>query len=642
MKIFRILSMILVLIMLLSSCSENTSNMGNKEDLSIKETVNDDAESGTSDVTDKDNDKDDEGSGNLSEYDPPVVLYYVEYTNVENGTIVGETEQLVERGGSTTEVKAVANEGYVFAGWSDGVKLDTRRDENVQDHTFVEPVFVKVGTIFTVRYEVRQSGKIIEERELNGMAGNTVQYTAPYPALGYSYGEWNDGAKERERNDTVASDGETYVINVEPLSLGVPTLEITTDDGSTVTDRVTYKSCKVTLSNTDEEDCFENVNAQIRGRGNSSWSYPKKGIKLKFDNKRSMLGSEHKAKSWILISNYGDKSLIRNMIGYDLSDEMSGLKYTVGHKFIDVYLNGEYYGLFMITDKIALGDGRVELDETIYDDPSKMAYILEIGAANDDSRPNLIKNVDYFSAGRDKGRAYFVNYPESDDPAYIPEVHLAYIRDYVDQCLLALSNQDWELICELIDIDSFIDYYIIQELYMNKDCFWRSVHFYKEPNGKLYAGPVWDLDQGLGNVADLFGVYEKETTPTTDIPFANSSYNKSAGSLWIASCNTWYRRLVRNEEFIELLKQRLVEFEPIMMKVLKRATTDGSNPNSYYSMYSDAMDRNFERWTIMGVQVWPNTKVIVEITTVKGQIDYMRKWMIERYAVLCDYYGVTT
>ena len=177
---------------------------------------------------------------------------------------------------------------------------------------------------------------------------------------------------------------------------------------------------------------------------------------------------------------------------------------------------------------------------------------------------------------------------------------------------------------------------------MNKDGFWRSVHFYKEPNGKLHAGPIWDLDQGLGNVSDLFGAYDRETTPTTDISYANSSYNKSAGALWIASCNTWYRRLVRNEEFKELLRARLKEIEPIVMKAIASAGTDGTDPNSYYAVYGNAMERNFERWKIMGSRVWPNTKTIVDIKTVKGQIDYIREWMIERYDVLCDFYGVTS
>ena len=177
---------------------------------------------------------------------------------------------------------------------------------------------------------------------------------------------------------------------------------------------------------------------------------------------------------------------------------------------------------------------------------------------------------------------------------------------------------------------------------MNKDCFWRSVHFYKKPGGKLYAGPLWDMDQGLGNVADLFGTANKETTPTTDLTFADSTYNKSMGTLWIASANTWYRRLVRNEEFIELLIQRLYECGPIVMEIARKAETDGTNPDSYYAKYAQAMERNFERWKIMGTRIWPNTQHIANIKTVKGQIDYMHDWLIERYFVICDYYGVPT
>ena len=78
-----------------------------------------------------------------------------------------------------------------------------------------------------------------------------------------------------------------------------------------------------------------------------------------------------------------------------------------------------------------------------------------------------------------------------------------------------------------------------------------------------------------------------------------------------------------------------------MLKVLERAVTDGSNPNSYYSLYKNAMEREVQRWNRLGANVWPNTSTIRNIKTVKGQIDYMREWMLERYDVLCDFYDVT-
>jgi hypothetical protein len=197
-----------------------------------------------------------------------------------------------------------------------------------------------------------------------------------------------------------------------------------------------------------------------------------------------------------------------------------------------------------------------------------------------------------------------------------------------------------------MDIDSFIDYYIIQELYMNKDCFWRSVHFYKEGGGKLYIGPVWDLDQGFGAMTDFVGQGLYEVTPRSDLDtvVTHSDYDvdKQLGKLWIASAHTWYRRLLRMNEFKELLRERLVEFGPILREVMAQATTDGSNPDSYYSKYGEAMERNFKRWDIMYTSVWPNTPAILNIRTLKGQIDYIHDWALERYDVLCEYYGVST
>ena len=582
-------------------------------------------------------DGDDTPEGTLNGFEAAPKYYSLIYENSENGKLIGELEQTVRAGEDGRKVRASANKGYVFVGWSDGATNATRTDKNVYADVKVQPIFVKSGTAFSVTYEARMDGKVIDTAKLSGKAGKALEYIPPQAPFAYTY-EWSDGTVGAKHSAGYLQNGETIVVEIVPRSLNsVPTIEIYTEDGSGITSKYEYTTCRVTLLNAGDGENFENLTAQIRGRGNSSWTYPKKGFKLKFDKKQSMLGSDYALKNWVFISNYGDKSLIRNMIGYDMSAAMNGLEYTVMHEFIDVYLDGEYYGLFMMCDRIDEKEGRLGLDAPISEDPAEMGYIIEIGMTD---RQGTGK--DSFSAARDKNRSYSVSFPDPDDPDFKVDVHLEYIKNYVDECLKALSAQDWDKICELIDVDSFIDYYIIQELYMNKDCFWRSVHFYKKPGGKLYAGPLWDMDQGLGNVTDLFGVHNKETTPTTDLGFESSTYNKTKDKLWIACANTWYRRLTRNEEFIELLIQRLYECGPIVMEIAKKAETDGTNPDSYYARYADAMERNFERWQIMGKNVWPNTATIVNIKTVKGQIDYMHDWLIERYFVICDYYGVPT
>ncbi|MBP3369143.1 MAG: CotH kinase family protein [Clostridia bacterium] len=557
------------------------------------------------------------------------------YKNGENGHIEGETEQNVKKGEFSSEVKAVADDGYLFVGWSDGKMLNPRKDLAQDSDIEVTPVFKKLGTDFEITYRLIRNGEVVDEVTKKEKVGRKIVYIAVEADFAYQL-RWSDGQSVLTRSDGALYDGQVMVGEYIPKFMGAPAICINTEDGLGIESRTEYKSCTVSVYNAEEDQCFKNLGARIRGRGNSSWdAYPKKGFKLKFDEKVSMLGSSNKDKDWVFISNHGDKSFVRNMIGYEMSERMSGLEFTMKHEYIDVYLNGSYYGFFMMCDSVEAGNGRVDIDKSYNSDPAQMGYMIEIGETD----PGEL-GVDYFRAARDNNFAYCVKLPDTDDPEYDPNVHLVYIENYIDQCLAALSEENWTKICELIDIDSFIDYYIIQEMFMNKDAFWRSIMFYKKPGGKLYAGPIWDLDQGAGNIADMIGKNQYETTPDADINYEYSQYKKAAGSLWVAGINTWYRRLLRNSEFKAMLRSRLIEFEPILNEVLELASTDRSDKDSYYAIYGDAMNRNFERWDIMGQKIWPNTPAINEIMTVKGQIDYMREWLLKRYDVICDHYGI--
>ena len=346
-----------------------------------------------------------------------------------------------------------------------------------------------------------------------------------------------------------------------------------------------------------------------------------------------MLGSSYKSRNWNFISNHADKSFIRNMIAYDMSAAFDGMGYTTTHEYIDVYIDNKYYGFFMMCDDIDVGKGRIDYDKSFHEDPAQMAFLLEVGGNHSHAYDERC-----FRISRDYNRVCCIKFPDYEDPAYDPDVHLAYIRDYIDQCFVAIGEGDWEKMCELMDMDSFIDHYIIQEVFANKDAFWCSIFFYKEPNGKLYAGPVWDFDQGAGCVPDYFGAGHKDVRPDADIDYANSSVRKTAGTPWVACVNTWYRRLFRVEEFMDMFCNRLYEVGPIIKEVLKKA--DPENPQGYYAIYHEAMERNFERWDIMGTAFFPSTPAIQAIMTVPGQMDYMREWLIERYYVLCDHYQV--
>ena len=608
-RIFKLLCLLLILSFLLCICA-----------------CGDDVETPETDLTETDGEKESESSA-LSEATTEPKKYSVRYLETEGGRITGKLEQTVKEGKSGSRVAAIADEGYVFVAWSDGLTRTFRRDGPISEDLELYPIFELDSNYFAVKYVVTRGSMTVLNETKVAKRGETVECTLPEPSFAYEFLGWSDGVVDTARVDNEESNGITYYAAYKPICLDTPIISIETDDGSGVTSKVHYKGCTVTLENADESYCFENVAAEIRGRGNSSWDMEKKSYRIKFTEKRSMFGSDYEAKSWTLIANHCDKSLSRNALAYEMAQRMSGLDFSSMNEFVELYLNGEYMGVYLLCDQIQVGEGRVDIGENFYDDPSQMGFLIELDArASEEGK----EGYDYVKL--DYGLPYLIKSPISSDPAYDPDVHLKYVTEYLSSCLDALSEQDWDKICELIDIDSFVDMYIVNEMFANLDHYQFSVYFYKAPNGKLYAGPAWDFDISSGNVDYGYAEGSAESGPRQDLIYS--------GKLWIADRHTWYRRLLRNEEFVELLRERLVGYKDEILSVA--ALADTKTTDGYYAKYGKAIERNFEKWKIMGVYLWPNPQVIVDITTAEGQMNYLADWLRERYDVLCEVYGIET
>ena len=608
-RILGLLCLLLILSFLLCICS-----------------CGEDVETPDTDLTETDEEKESESSM-LSEATTEPKKYSIRYLETEGGRITGKLEQTVKEGKSGSRVEAIADEGYVFVAWSDGLTRTHRKDGPISEDLELYPIFELDSNYFAVKYVVTRGSMTILNETKIAKRGETVECKLPEPSFAYEFLGWSDGAGTTERVDNEESNGITYYAAYKPIYLDTPIISIDTEDGSGVTSKVDYKGCTITLENADESYCFENVEAEIRGRGNSSWGMEKKSYRIKFTEKRSMFGSDYEAKSWTLIANHCDKSLSRNALAYEMSQRFKGLDFSSMNEFVELYLNGEYMGVYLLCDQIQVGEGRVDIGESFYDDPSQMGFLIEL-----DSRANEEGKEGYDYVELDYGLPYLIKSPSSSDPAYDPDVHLKYVTKYLSSCLDALSEQDWDKICELIDIDSFVDMYIVNEMFANLDHYMFSCYFYKAPNGKLYAGPAWDFDISSGNVDYGYAEGSAESGPRQDLIYS--------GKLWIADRHTWYRRLLRNEEFVELLRKRLVDYKDEILSVA--ALADTATTDGYYAKYGKAIERNFEKWKIMGVYLWPNPQVIVDITTAEGQMNYLADWLRERYDVLCEVYGIET
>ncbi len=269
---------------------------------------------------------------------------------------------------------------------------------------------------------------------------------------------------------------------------GIPTVSVNTQDGAEILSKEEYVRCKVSLKGAEEAFCFQELDAGIRGRGNDTWKYyPKKPYRIKFDAKTSLFGEEPN-KSWVLLALYNDFSLIKDRMAFGLADAFGTDVFVPSYHYVELYLNGEYQGLYLLTDQVDENKGRLDVKDTITAQDTEVPFFVELDARAPEEG---VEGVDWFSA---HGMPYAVKYPDPDE-RYTPE-QFAYISNYIQQvdALCRKENVTLSALSEYIDVDSFIDYYLVQELMGQPEINWKSVYMSKSREGKLKMGPVWDFD----------------------------------------------------------------------------------------------------------------------------------------------------
>ena len=338
---------------------------------------------------------------------------------------------------------------------------------------------------------------------------------------------------------------------------------------------------------------------QIKGRGNSTWNYPKKPYNIKFDKKTSPLGMA-KAKKWTLLANYFDYSLLHTANAYFYADGF-GLPYTSEYRHIDLYINGNYMGNYFLCESVEIGENRVE--------------IADLEDANEDANPDVdLETLPLAGTGADgavqsgsvKGSRKWAEIPnEPDDvtggylleyeyagryneepcgfvtsngqPIVIKSPELAsraevnYIADYVEAATQALYaptgyNGAGRHYTEYFDADSLVNMYILQELGMNFDAALSSFYVHKpEGDGKLILAPVWDMDNAFGSRSGKYGI----TLTDTSVWWSNMmGYHNIPTMLTAAYSHAEFREAV-SERWAELRAGDLFARGDAQMKLLR-------------------------------------------------------------------------
>ena len=243
--------------------------------------------------------------------------------------------------------------------------------------------------------------------------------------------------------------------------------------------------CTVKILDQDNSEILSSAGG-IRLRGNGTRYLEKSPYDLKLDKKESVLGMP-KDKRWVLLANYLDRTSLRNDVGLEIARRAKGMAWNPKGEFVSLYYDGQYRGLYYLCEKIKISKDRVNIDELNAGDIEEPeltgGYLLEF----DNNKDEKIYWTDIF------------NYPvKIKEPDEVTDVQAKYMIGYLNSLESVLSDDkrvaqhEYE---DFIDVESFIDWWLTGEIVMCKDYNGPgSVYMYKERSGKLFAGPIWDLD----------------------------------------------------------------------------------------------------------------------------------------------------
>ena len=349
--------------------------------------------------------------------------------------------------------------------------------------------------------------------------------------------------------------------------------------------------------------------ARLKGRGNYSWSFAKKSFSLNLKDGLNLCGMG-KSKKWAFVANHYDKSLLRNTVAGRVGQALTKLAWTPASKPVDVFINGSYRGSYILIERVTIDDERVNIPElkgSADDGASTISggYLLEW-----DFRKGADRNV----AAGNRGWVGIKEPEDPGDPEGITSAQVSYINGYLDKTDSALfgsgfkdNSTGWK---KYIDTASAVDYYIGMELMKPVDGnMWASVYMYKQRNGKLFFGPLWDFDLAMGSANRAGNVVSPSSW------YLRNPLGVSA----MQSPKTWFNRLNEDPDFRAAVRARWAQVSSNLGGV-------PSFIDSQKSLIQASANENFKKWSV--------TEHLSKYQVVKGswskEVSYLRSWMSSR------------
>lgn len=396
------------------------------------------------------------------------------------------------------------------------------------------------------------------------------------------------------------------------LPSGIPVVIMNTVNAVEPYDKVNNIPSYVRIIDTDNSYVMDTATTRLRG--NASLNFAKKPYRIKFESKQKPLDAPAKAKKWTLISNYGDKTLMRNLLAFHISEVM-GMPYTPYGRSVDVILNGEYKGCYQLCDQIEVNKNRVNIDEMEDTDISGEAltggYLWEIDAY-------AYEEKSWFNSNHNI--PVTIKSPDEED---IKPEQTKYLKDFfneMEETVYAsyFENKDygWR---SILDAETFLRHFLIGEMSGNTDTYWSVYQYKKRGEKKAYTGPIWDLDLAFDNDYRTYPLNNK----TEFVCFNGGSVAGSMG------------------DFVRQVILRDSQTMPELRKIWDEARHNGIDAVSlcaWIDSIANEIDRaqtlTFMRWNILNEKVHMNYiargSYAAEVAYLKEFVTKRVEWMDKR------------
>ena len=361
-----------------------------------------------------------------------------------------------------------------------------------------------------------------------------------------------------------------------------------------ITSKYDYVDMTFSIENCEGE--LEDVTGGIRLRGNHTMTQPKKPYRIKFDKKQSLFGLTS-AKSWVLLADYFDPSTLHNHTALTLAKMSDGFEFIPTSNKVNLYLNGEFMGLYVLCEQVQENKGRMDIEmetdendyiSTSFTNLSDYNFFISMDKSCIEDE-DAVEGETYFKLtckinGKNEDRWFELKYPEKSNFASDTQFNKFFndLKTYTQSIMDLLSNGTYNQINSAMHLDSLADYYIVDSIMRELDHTWKSFHMYRRAGeSKLKFGPIWDYDWSLG-VAWV----SPDGAPNTDYPNDVSEWATTSPFYKMLEKFNQTKTLIRNHYNI-CYKTNLTNYiNNYDIMVSGFATSLSLNNQKWYSSYN--------------------------------------------------------